>query len=69
MLRLGSQRIFQRNSGSEVTLPRSTWWVVKAKSGSCAPVLFVDYVQASMSRGDLNKLVYLASLASQHLML
>ena len=57
MLCLGSQRIFQRNSGSEVTLPRSTWWVVKAKSGSCAPVLFMGYVQSSMSRGAPNELV------------
>ena len=54
---LGLQRIFQRNTCSEVTLPRSTWWVVKAKSGSCAPVLFVQYVQSSMSRGAPNELV------------
>ena len=54
---LGLQRIFQRNTGSEVTLPRSTWWVVRAKSVSCAPVLFVQYVQSSMSRGAPNELV------------
>ena len=41
----------------EVTLPRSTWWVVNAKSGSCAPVLFMGYVQSSMSRGAPNELV------------